>query len=109
MERGKGFECEVSRMFSASYVTLENASESPSQQADASVRVSRKTLGGDTARSDGGLPAVTPDLFLEAGLVVAGRAAHALMGHSLLESYLRQAVRQSTALRGTTSTSVSHK
>jgi hypothetical protein len=49
---------------------------------------------------------MTPGLFLEAGLIVAERASRALAGPSVVEEFLRQAVRQVAALGGT---SVNHR
>ncbi|WP_160309045.1 hypothetical protein [Anaeromyxobacter sp. PSR-1] len=54
------------------------------------------------------MPIVTPELFLEAGLIVAKRASRALAEASLVEEFLRQAVRQVTAIRGTASASANH-
>jgi hypothetical protein len=105
MEREKGFESGLSPAFSDTYATIQNAQENSTRPPDASGRVGTETLGGDTGRGAAGLPVVTPELFLEAGLIVAVRASRALAGSFVVEEFLRQAVRQVAALHGT---SVNH-
>lgn len=108
MEREKGFESGISRAVSAAYVTPEDAPRSPSQPPDASGHVSTETLGGDTEAGAPGLPVVTPELFLEPGLIAAERASRSFSIPSLVEEVLHQAVRQVTVLRGSASKGVNH-
>jgi hypothetical protein len=63
---------------------------------------------GDTENRVDGLPSVTPELFLKAGLILAERASRAFAGPSVLEELLRKAVRQVTALPRSASASVNH-
>ena len=105
MEREEGFESVISRTVSETYGAPEKLPEGSSRPPDASVHVRRETFGGDTGTDAAGLPLVTPGLFLEASLIVAERACRALAGPSVVEEFLRQAVRQVAALRAT---SVNH-
>ena len=57
-------------------------------------------VGGDIEPGVGALPTVTPELFLEAGLIVAERASLTLAEVSPIEDLLRQAVLQANASRG---------
>jgi hypothetical protein len=101
MEREKGFEPGISPALSSTYVTTEDAPESPSQPPDASVHVSTDTDAGDTQRASVGLPTVTPELFLEAGFIVAGRALRAPDDQSALEQVLRRTFEHVASLRHT--------
>jgi hypothetical protein len=96
LEREKEFEPERSRAFSGTYAAPENAPESPSRPPDASIRVSTETDGGDT---HGALPLPTLELFLEAGFIVATRAADALAGEPALVGIVHRAVQHAMALR----------
>jgi hypothetical protein len=96
MEREKGFEPEITHRFSGTYAAPENAPEVPSQPPDASVHVSTETDGGDTR---GALALPTPELFLEAGFIVATRAANASAGEPALVGIVHRAVQHAMALR----------
>jgi hypothetical protein len=97
----EGFEPGISRAVSGAYAATENALQSSSQPPVASVHVFTETVGGDTENDVTHLPTVTPELFLEAGLIVAERASRKLADVSLIEDLLRQAVQQATASGGT--------
>lgn len=98
MEREKGFESVVSRGVSGTYAPPENAPQSSTRPPDASVRVTTQTLAGYTGSNEGALPIVTPEMFLEAGLIVADRAMRAAPGPFEIEDALRRAVQQAKAV-----------
>jgi hypothetical protein len=99
MEREKGFESGITHGFSGTYVAPENAPESPSRPLDASIHVSTEHEGGDTASGRRAVPRPCPELFLEAGLIVADRAVRALAGRPAVEEIVHRAVRHAAALR----------
>lgn len=98
MEREKGFEPVVSPGVSGTYATPENAPQSSTRHPDASVHVTTQTLAGYTGSNMGALPIVTPEVFLEAGLIVADRATRAAAGPFEIEDALRRAVQQAKAV-----------
>ncbi len=91
MEREKGFESRISPDVSGAYVDPENAPESRSQPPDAWVHVSTELIEGDTGSAVSALPLPAPELFFEAGFIVAGRAARAAAGQPVLEGIVRRA------------------
>ncbi len=99
MEREKGFEPGITHGFSVTYTTPENAPESSSRPLDASSNVPTEHVRGDTRRISTALPPPTPEMFLQAGFIVADRAARALSGKPVLDGIFHRAVQHAVALR----------
>lgn len=81
-------------------MTPVNAPEGCTRPPDASVNVRTGTVGCDTGSAAHALPLPAPELFLEAGFIVAVRAAVAAASLPVLEGIVRQAVHHVVALRG---------
>jgi hypothetical protein len=96
MEREKGFESVVSRAVSDTYAAPESAPEGSTQPHDASVHVRTGLHASDTLEQ--ALPSPTPDLFIDAGIIVADRASRAHATASTVEDILRRAVRHAAVL-----------
>ena len=69
------------------------------QPPDASSRVSKELVGGDTRDAGSALPVPTPEMFLHAGFIVANRAACANAGKPILDEIVHRAVQHALALR----------
>ncbi len=102
MEREKGFESVVSLAVSGTYAALAKAPEGSTRPPDASVHVATGTVAGNTGGGVDGLPVVTPDLFLAAGLTVADRAVQAHPDALTVADVVRRAVQQAQVLRRAT-------
>jgi hypothetical protein len=99
MEREKGFESVVSHGVSCTYATLEKAPEGSTRPPEGSVRVHTETFGGDTSNDVDGLPIVTPELFIVAGMTLAQRATQFGAAPLTVQGILGRAVQQAVAVR----------
>ncbi len=75
---------------------------------DASVQVSTETVAGDSAGAAAGLPSVTADLFLAAGVMLADLATRSLASPAVTEDILRRAVQQAGVLFAASTQPVNH-
>jgi hypothetical protein len=100
MEREKGFESQALPVFTRPYDTSDGDAPSSTRPPDASGSVETEAQGGDDRSCLRQLPVPTAELFITAGVVIAGRAARERASKSTVEEILRRAVDQSAALRG---------
>lgn len=100
MERKKGSESPALPVISRTYDPAQGDRRDPSQPADASGRVGIDPDAGDVrGATTSSLPSPSPDLFIAAGAIVAGRAASAREPRVAVERLLHRAVDQAEALR----------
>jgi hypothetical protein len=100
LEREKGFEPGITHAFSDTYAAPKSAQESSTRLPDASVRVSTEFDAGDTRDGDRCLPVLTPDLFINAGVIVAEHAGSEHVERTKVEEILRRALDQAAAASG---------
>lgn len=101
MEREKGFEPPAFPVVSRTYDDAQGDGRGSTRPADASGHVATEPDGGDVQGSAPrlSLPSPSPELFIAAGAIVAGRAASAHQPRSAVDGYLRRAMDQADALR----------
>lgn len=100
MEREKGFESGPGPVISRTYDTAEGDTRGSTRPPELSECIENGTDARDVCGSSSSacLPSPTPDLFIAAGAIVAGRAATTGALRTTVDGLLRRALDQAAAL-----------